>query len=149
MPLRQRSLRDPDARAQPGSSRPPPMSEASEMLTAQTLKIGGRYNWRNQPERLVYTGLCEPRNGRWHQFALVDAPDKCWCEVLDSDLHRLEETQPDERPAPALEQRPVRVAKLTKAQKKAAKRARMRAMKACGPAGVMPAQPDREGKTNG
>lgn len=61
-------------------------------LTAQTLVVGGRYNWRNQPERLVYKGLCEPRNGRWHQFCKVGEAT-VWCEVLDSDLHRLEETK--------------------------------------------------------
>jgi hypothetical protein len=62
------------------------------MLTAQTLRIGGRYNWKNQPERLIYTGMCEPRNGRWHQFEKVDEPGRVWCEVLGSDLHMLEET---------------------------------------------------------
>ena len=34
-------------------------------------------------------GMCEPRNGRWHQFAKVEEPN----EVLDSDLHMLEETK--------------------------------------------------------
>ena len=36
------------------------------------MKIGDRYNWKNQPERLVYVGMCEPRNGRWHQFEKVE-----------------------------------------------------------------------------
>ena len=62
------------------------------MLTAQTLRIGGRYNWRNRPERLIYTGMCEPRNGRWHQFEKVGEPGAVWCEVLGADLHMLEET---------------------------------------------------------
>jgi hypothetical protein len=62
------------------------------MLTRETLRIGGRYNWENQPERLVYIGLCEPRNGPWHQFEKVGEPGKVWCEVLDADLHMLEET---------------------------------------------------------
>ena len=61
-------------------------------LTAQALKIGGRYNWKNQPERLVYIGMCEPRNGRWHQFEKVDEPGVVWCEVIGADLHMLEET---------------------------------------------------------
>jgi hypothetical protein len=61
-------------------------------VSLQTLKVGGRYNWRNQPERLIYTGMCEPRNGRWHQFEKVAAPGVVWCEVLGSDLHMLEET---------------------------------------------------------
>ena len=38
------------------------------------MKIGDRYNWKNQPERLVYVGMCEPRNGRWYQFEKVDEP---------------------------------------------------------------------------
>jgi hypothetical protein len=61
-------------------------------VTRDTLRIGGRYNWKNQPERLIYMGLCEPRNGRWHQFAKVDAPTVCWCEVRDDDLSSFEET---------------------------------------------------------
>lgn len=51
--------------------------------------VGGRYNWRNQPERLIYLG----RNGVWHQFAKVDAPSVVWCEVLAADLVRFEETR--------------------------------------------------------
>ncbi|GHC72931.1 hypothetical protein GCM10007320_09160 [Pseudorhodoferax aquiterrae] len=66
-------------------------------LKPDTLRIGGRYNWKNQPERLVYLGLCEPRNGRWHQFAKVDAPDVVWCEVIDADLSNFEVT-PAARP---------------------------------------------------
>lgn len=56
------------------------------------MKVGRKYNWKNQPERLVYLGLCEPRNGRWHQFAKVETPTEVWCEILDSDLHNIEET---------------------------------------------------------
>lgn len=56
------------------------------------MKIGGRYNWRNQPERLVYLGCNWSGNGYWHQFALVDEPDVAWCEVLDADLARFEES---------------------------------------------------------
>ena len=58
------------------------------------MKIGDRYNWKNQPARLVYIGMCEPRNGFWHQFAKVESPDVVWCEVLTADLHMLEETKP-------------------------------------------------------
>lgn len=54
--------------------------------------VGDRYNWKNQPERLVYMGLCHPRNGVWHQFAKVESPEVVWCEVLTSDLHMLEPT---------------------------------------------------------
>lgn len=58
---------------------------------------GGKYNWKNQPERLVYLG----KKGSWHQFAKIEYPDtdpeqgypnQVWCEVLDGDLHMLEET---------------------------------------------------------
>jgi hypothetical protein len=62
-------------------------------LTSAALKVGGRYNWKNQSEQLVYLGMCLPRNGRWHQFALVSDPTKVWCEVRPSDLYRLEPTQ--------------------------------------------------------
>ena len=55
--------------------------------------IGNKYNWKHQEERLVYLGMCDPRNGRWHQFAKVESPEAVWCEVLSSDLHMLEETK--------------------------------------------------------
>lgn len=55
------------------------------------MKIGGKYNWKNQSERLVYIGRSE--NGYWHQFENVDNPGVIWCEVLTSDLHMLEETK--------------------------------------------------------
>ena len=63
-------------------------------MTQLELKRGGRYNWRNQPERLVYVGQNPaPRQSQWHQFELVDRPGTVWCEVLDCDLHMLEETK--------------------------------------------------------
>lgn len=61
------------------------------------MKIGGYYNWKNQPERLVYLGTRRYRNDArpWHQFAMVGDPTReVWCEVLDSDLPRIEETPP-------------------------------------------------------
>ena len=58
-----------------------------------TPKVGDRYNWKNQPERLIYMGLCHPRNGVWHQFAKVENPEEVWCEVLTSGLHMLELSQ--------------------------------------------------------
>jgi hypothetical protein len=58
--------------------------------TAKTMKIGGFYNWVYQPERLVYLGLNESQ--RWHQFAKIESPTKVWCEVLESDLHSIENT---------------------------------------------------------
>lgn len=54
--------------------------------------IGEKYNWRNQPERLVYLGHNFSGNGYWHQFAKVDEPEIVWCEVLTSDLPMLEPT---------------------------------------------------------
>lgn len=53
--------------------------------------IGGKYNWIYQSERLIYTG----KIGSWHQFEKVDARGTVWCEVLDSDLHMIEETNED------------------------------------------------------
>ena len=57
------------------------------------LKIGGKYNWNGQKERLVYIGLNWSGNGFWHQFEKVYIPGVVWCEVLDSDLHGIEETK--------------------------------------------------------
>jgi len=53
------------------------------------MEIGEKYNWVNQPERLVYVG----KSGCWHQFEKVDNPGTVWCEVLDSDLRMLEKTK--------------------------------------------------------
>lgn len=52
------------------------------------MKRGGLYNWKGQPERLIYMG----KVGCWHQFALIDRPYTIWCEVLDADLGSIEET---------------------------------------------------------
>jgi len=51
------------------------------------LLLGGRYNWINQTEQLVYVG----KQGVWHQFSLVGDAD-IWCEVLARDLHMMEKT---------------------------------------------------------
>ena len=56
------------------------------------MKIGKRYNWKNQPERLVYLGDNLSCNGYWHQFAKVESPDVVWCEVKGDQLHSFEET---------------------------------------------------------
>lgn len=56
------------------------------------LKVGGRYNWKGQPERLVYMGYNWSGDGYWHQFRKVDGVT-VWCEVKDSDLSRFEETK--------------------------------------------------------
>lgn len=59
-------------------------------LDAGHMTIGGKYNWKNQPEKLVYLG----KKGAWHQFAKVNEPGNIWCEVLGADLRMLEETKP-------------------------------------------------------
>ena len=62
----------------------------SQELTVDQLKRGGLYNWIGQPERLVYIR----RFNGWHQFCKIgDATRAIWCEVLDEDLHMLEETK--------------------------------------------------------
>lgn len=64
------------------------------MLTASSvLEKGSRYNWIGQKERLIYLGRSRNGLGYWHQFALVEKPDKVWCEVIPADLCMLEETQ--------------------------------------------------------
>ena len=57
------------------------------------MKIGDRYNWKNQQDRLVYIGMCGHRNGRWHQFEKVDEPGVVWCEVQPQDMYMLELTK--------------------------------------------------------
>jgi hypothetical protein len=57
------------------------------------MKIGGNYNWKGQTERLLYLGKNWGGDGYWHQFAKVDIPEEVWCEVTDSDLNMIEETQ--------------------------------------------------------
>lgn len=59
-------------------------------MTLTDMKLGGRYNWRGQAERLIYLGRNWSGNGYWHQFALVSQPGRVWCEVLDSDLASFE-----------------------------------------------------------
>ena len=50
--------------------------------------VGNRYNWKHQPERLVYMG----KHRGWHQFRKLGETG-VWCEVLDSDAHLLEESK--------------------------------------------------------
>ena len=56
------------------------------------MKYGDKYNWKNQPERLIYIGA-EVSNGLWYRFAKIDSPNVVWCEVRESDLRMLEETK--------------------------------------------------------
>jgi hypothetical protein len=59
------------------------------------LRIGGHYNFKYQPERLVYIGRSPDRGQiQWHQFEKVDRPGVVWSEVHDIDLYMLEETKP-------------------------------------------------------
>ncbi len=67
--------------------------EQSE-LTPETMKRGGRYNWKGQPDRLIYLGRNWSGNGYWHQFEKIGDERPVWCEVVDTDLHMLEETVP-------------------------------------------------------
>ena len=55
-------------------------------------RIGAKYNWKNQSERLVYLGQNFSGNGLWHQFALVENPGVVWCEVRDDSLQHFEES---------------------------------------------------------
>ncbi len=64
------------------------MTDTREALTPATMKRGGRYNWKNQPERLIYLRKFDG----WHQFKKIGDPREVWCEVLDADLNMLEET---------------------------------------------------------
>lgn len=59
-------------------------------LTVNDLVIGERYNWKSQPERLVYRGV--DFTGHWHRFTKVETPHEIWCEVLSSDMRMLERT---------------------------------------------------------
>jgi hypothetical protein len=54
---------------------------------------GKKYNWINQPERLIYLGNNWSGNGYWHQFAKVETPTEVWCECLDSDLSCIEDSK--------------------------------------------------------
>lgn len=57
-------------------------------LTPEAMERGGRYNWKNQSDRLIYL---RKFNG-WHQFKKIGDPREVWCEVLDEDLQLMEET---------------------------------------------------------
>ena len=67
------------------------VTEMKKTIDMMNLVIGGKYNWKNQPERLIYLGVYIG-GGRWHQFAKVDSQNVVWCEVHTSDLCMMEET---------------------------------------------------------
>ena len=50
---------------------------------------GGKYNWIGQFDRLIYLG----KQGLWHQFRKIGDARAVWCEVLESELHMIEETK--------------------------------------------------------
>lgn len=58
------------------------------------MQIGDKYNFRGQPERLVYLGLNWSPGGRWHQFALVESPYEVWAEITEGELGAIEKTLP-------------------------------------------------------
>lgn len=62
-------------------------------MGVSNLNVGGKYNWINQPERLIYLGNNYSGNGYWHQFSKVGSPKIIWCECLDSDLVGIMETR--------------------------------------------------------
>ena len=65
----------------------------AQKLTPSDMKVGGRYNWKNQSDRLIYLGRnTGSGSGFWHEFKKIGDPREVWCEVQDSDLHMLEET---------------------------------------------------------
>lgn len=53
------------------------------------LIIGEKYNFKYQPERLIYVGTYGP----WHQFKKIGDSRPVWAELLDSDLGMIEETK--------------------------------------------------------
>ena len=66
-------------------------------MKPESLHKGNLYNYKNQPERLVFMGRkLYPGDSRmWFQFAKVKSPDEVWVEIFQSDLHLIEETQQD------------------------------------------------------
>jgi len=62
------------------------------MKQESNMNIGGNYNFKRQAEKLVYLGYYFSGNGRWHQFAKVDDPEKIWAEISESDIHLIEKT---------------------------------------------------------
>jgi hypothetical protein len=61
---------------------------AVKQLEAESLEIGGGYNFKCQPERLVYVG----KKSAWHQFTRIGYDAFIWCILLDSEICLLEET---------------------------------------------------------
>lgn len=64
-------------------------------MLKENLKLGGFYNWKGQPERLVFLGKYQDHQfcRGWYSFAKVEEPGKVWCEVRAEDLSSFEETK--------------------------------------------------------
>lgn len=60
------------------------------------LVVGGKYNWKGQPDRLEFMGVKRYTGDArvWYQFAKVEQPDVVWSEVLGGDLASFEVTKP-------------------------------------------------------
>lgn len=39
-------------------------------MDKNSMKVGNRYNWKHQPDRLIYLG----KKGSWHQFKKIGDP---------------------------------------------------------------------------
>lgn len=61
-------------------------------MKAEEMIIGKEYNFRNQPERLIYIGNNFSRNGYWHQFEKVSERGVVWSEMQPSELDLIELT---------------------------------------------------------
>ena len=63
-------------------------------MKREDLKVGGRYNWKGQSERLVHLGKHQdhPYCRGWFQFSKIEEPGKVWCEVRSEDLDHFEVT---------------------------------------------------------
>ena len=61
----------------------------NQAVTPQNLVIGGKYNWVNQPDRLIYIGV---KSG-WYQFKKIGDARPVWCEVPADNLSSFEQTK--------------------------------------------------------
>lgn len=75
-------------------------SRAMPHLDQPVFTIWEHYNWKNQPERLVYTNRICINRRFWNQFEEIGKPGVIWCEVPDSDMHLLEPSKPEALPEP-------------------------------------------------
>lgn len=61
-------------------------------MQPKDLKVGGRYNFVNQKDRLIYLGR---GNNAWcfHEFENVEQPGVVWTYLPDKDIYMLEQTR--------------------------------------------------------